>query len=210
MRYTEIKYMEQEEDCGTESHSNGSSSDIREKRESGYHCSGDAGIEHFEGGNILNMSVEKKWHRWVAIAIALLMLATLVAPMNVQQSSAAENEERTAQKETSNRAETKIENAQEQVPETALESSKASKKQDKASAASEELTANDFIYTISDNSAVITGYAGPGGSIIIPETIGSYTVTEIEYNAFRENQSITSVNLPKSMKEIGYSAFEGC
>lgn len=35
MRYTEFKYMEQEDDCGTESHSNGSSS-IREKRERGY------------------------------------------------------------------------------------------------------------------------------------------------------------------------------
>lgn len=89
MRYTEFKYMEQEDDCGTESHSNGSSSDIREKRESGYHCSGDAGIERLEGGNILNMSVEKKWHRWIAIAVALLMLVTLAMPMNVSKASAA-------------------------------------------------------------------------------------------------------------------------
>ena len=89
MRYTEIKYVKQEDDCGTESHLNGSSSNIREKRERDYYRSGDAGIEHLEGGNILNMSVEKKWHRWIAIAIALLMLVTLAMPMNVSKVSAA-------------------------------------------------------------------------------------------------------------------------
>lgn len=34
------------------------------------------------------MSVEKKWYRWIAIAIALLMLVTLVVPMNVSKASA--------------------------------------------------------------------------------------------------------------------------
>ena len=62
-------------------------SDIREKREVTI-VWGDVGIEHLEGGNILNMSVEKKWHRWVAVAVALLMLATLVMPMNVSRASA--------------------------------------------------------------------------------------------------------------------------
>lgn len=63
-------------------------SNIREKRKRGCHRSGDAGIEHLKGGNILNMSVEKKWHRWIAIAIALLMLVTLAIPMNVTKASA--------------------------------------------------------------------------------------------------------------------------
>ena len=62
-------------------------SDIREKREVTI-VWGDVGIEHLEGGNILNMSVEKKWHRWVAVAVALLMLATLVMPTNVSRASA--------------------------------------------------------------------------------------------------------------------------
>lgn len=59
-----------------------------EKRKRGCHRSRDAGIEHLKGGNILNMSVEKKWYRWVAVAIALLMLVTLAVPMNVSRVSA--------------------------------------------------------------------------------------------------------------------------
>ena len=35
------------------------------------------------------MSVEKKWHRWIAVAVALLMLVTLAVPMNVAKASAA-------------------------------------------------------------------------------------------------------------------------
>ena len=58
------------------------------KRESGYRRLGDAGIEHLKGGNTLDTSVEQKWHRWVAIVVALLMLVTLAVPMNVSRVSA--------------------------------------------------------------------------------------------------------------------------
>ena len=37
----------------------------------------------------MDTNVEKKWHRWVAIAVALLMLATLAVPVNVAKASAA-------------------------------------------------------------------------------------------------------------------------
>lgn len=52
---------------------------------------------------------------------------------------------------------------------------------------------------------VLIGYYGPGGDIIIPNT-----VTAIGPEAFKSNKKITSVTIPGSVQEIGYSAFEGC
>ena len=37
----------------------------------------------------MNTSVKKKWHRWIAVVVALLMLVTLAVPMNVARASAA-------------------------------------------------------------------------------------------------------------------------
>ncbi len=52
---------------------------------------------------------------------------------------------------------------------------------------------------------VILGYYGPGGDIVIPNT-----VTAIGGEAFKGNKKITSVTIPGSVQQIGYSAFEGC
>ncbi len=52
---------------------------------------------------------------------------------------------------------------------------------------------------------VILGYYGPGGDIVIPNT-----VTAIGGEAFKGNKKITSVTIPGSVSQIGYSAFEGC
>lgn len=52
---------------------------------------------------------------------------------------------------------------------------------------------------------VLVGYYGPGGDIVIPNT-----VTSIGPEAFKGNKKITSVTIPGSVQQIGYSAFEGC
>jgi hypothetical protein len=52
---------------------------------------------------------------------------------------------------------------------------------------------------------VLTGYAGPGGDITVPEG-----VTGIGDDVFQKCRSLTSITLPNSVKKIGWSAFSGC
>ncbi len=72
-----------------------------------------------------------------------------------------------------------------------------------------EISSNDFTYTTSETEATITGYTGNADNLIIPETIDAYTVTRIDNNAF-ENGSMLQVIFPKTIKEIGDSAFANC
>ena len=46
--------------------------------------------------------------------------------------------------------------------------------------------------------------------MVIPETIGDYTVQTIGANAFKGNTSLESVLLPDTVTSIGESAFNGC
>lgn len=48
-------------------------------------------------------------------------------------------------------------------------------------------------------------YAGPGGDVVIPDS-----VTSIEEYAFYECASVTSIKIPNSVTEIGWYAFSGC
>lgn len=52
---------------------------------------------------------------------------------------------------------------------------------------------------------VLKGYYGPGGDIVIPNT-----VTAIDKEAFLDNKKVTSVTIPGSVSSIGYKAFKGC
>ena len=76
--------------------------------------------------------------------------------------------------------------------------------------ATSDITSGDFTYQLSGNDAQITSYKGSGGNVTIPETIDGHTVTTIKYNAFKNNANITGITLPKTIKEVGYSAFENC
>lgn len=46
--------------------------------------------------------------------------------------------------------------------------------------------------------------------IVIPEKVDVYTVTEIESGVFSACYDLVSVTIPKTMKTIGYDAFNGC
>jgi hypothetical protein len=69
---------------------------------------------------------------------------------------------------------------------------------------------SDLNYTTNaDNTVTITSYTGPGGAVIIPNTISNLTVTSIETNAF-EGSGLVSVTIPGSIITIGDWAFNGC
>ena len=66
-------------------------------------------------------------------------------------------------------------------------------------------TDDDDLVGANVQDGVLVGYYGPGGDIVIPNT-----VTSIGPEAFKGNKKITSVTIPGSVSQIGYSAFEGC
>ncbi|MDR0920651.1 MAG: leucine-rich repeat domain-containing protein [Oscillospiraceae bacterium] len=67
-----------------------------------------------------------------------------------------------------------------------------------------------FTYIVADSKATITDWAGEVSDITIPETLGGYTVTAIGEEAFKNNKTIITVDIPDSITSIGKSAFEGC
>ena len=75
-------------------------------------------------------------------------------------------------------------------------------------------TSEGYQYEVSGNEAAIIGYTGPGGNIIIPETINdgvnTYTVTDIRIQAFYYKSNIFSVVIPDSVTSIGDGAFLLC
>lgn len=67
-----------------------------------------------------------------------------------------------------------------------------------------------FTYTNSGGTAIITGYSGAGGAVVIPTTINLLNVTAIGANAFASNSTITSVTIPNSVAAIHPFAFAYC
>jgi len=70
-------------------------------------------------------------------------------------------------------------------------------------------------YNVLDDGVTV-GVAGASSDVTdvnIPETVSSfgktYTVTSVENDAFKDNKNIVSVTLPKTIKNIGQSAFTG-
>lgn len=56
------------------------------------------------------------------------------------------------------------------------------------------------------NDGVLTKYTGPGGVIALPEG-----VLQVRVGAFTEKlHDITGMVLPDGVREIGFSAFNGC
>lgn len=68
----------------------------------------------------------------------------------------------------------------------------------------------DFVYTVSEGKATITGYTGAGGYITIPSSVGGYTTVAIGQYAFNNGNSLISVTIPSSVAYIGLYAFADC
>jgi hypothetical protein len=73
-------------------------------------------------------------------------------------------------------------------------------------------TDGDYIYTVADDKATITGYTGLGGVVVLPSTLGGYPVTIIGRDAFQNTQGnlLTGVTIANSVTMILGNAFRGC
>ncbi|MDE5768417.1 MAG: leucine-rich repeat protein [Oscillospiraceae bacterium] len=70
---------------------------------------------------------------------------------------------------------------------------------------------NGLQYEVYDDDIVITGYDKfAGNEVVIPETIEGLPVTSIGENVFWVCTSVTSVEIPDSVKNIGKYEFSGC
>lgn len=68
----------------------------------------------------------------------------------------------------------------------------------------------EFVFEIDENGeAVLVSYHGRGGNVTVPKEYGGTPVTRIAPLAFVNKQSLRSVTLPRSVKEIGEYAFLG-
>jgi len=67
----------------------------------------------------------------------------------------------------------------------------------------------DFTYTNIDGKITITGYTGPGGNVVIPDTIDGLPVIGIGESAFSAS-GVTGVSFPGSLTYIGEAAFREC
>lgn len=71
----------------------------------------------------------------------------------------------------------------------------------------DDLIYEDFTYIISGEKVTITGYAGNGGSVILPDEIDGCMVTEIGNSAFSECIKVKGIEFPESLERIGSYAF---
>src|SRR5262245_35010756 len=68
----------------------------------------------------------------------------------------------------------------------------------------------DFIFDRNGATAVLTGYVGPGGVVVIPDRLGNLPVATIGESAFHDRKDLASVSIPDSVTSIGPQAFSGC
>jgi hypothetical protein len=66
-----------------------------------------------------------------------------------------------------------------------------------------------FNYQI-HHGITITGYTGPGGDVLIPDTIDGLPVTSIGWRTFSCCTGLTSVTIGNSVTSIGGGGFWGC
>jgi hypothetical protein len=70
--------------------------------------------------------------------------------------------------------------------------------------------ATDFNYLTNGGSITINGYKGPGGAVIIPDSISGLPVTSVAGFAFYSSSSLTRVTIPNSVTSIAAYAFYSC
>ncbi|MBO4216981.1 MAG: leucine-rich repeat domain-containing protein [Clostridia bacterium] len=68
----------------------------------------------------------------------------------------------------------------------------------------------DFCYIVNGKNALIVGYTGAGGDVVIPEKLGGLPAAQIRRNVFTEDDRIITVHLPKAMKDITDEQFCLC
>ncbi len=68
----------------------------------------------------------------------------------------------------------------------------------------------DYVYTVEDGFATITGYEGMGGDITLPDELGGAPVRAVADYAFARNGTLTSVVIPEGIESLAECAFFDC
>ncbi len=77
--------------------------------------------------------------------------------------------------------------------------------------ATESYTEDIYTYTVADGKATITTCdEDASGDITIPSTLGGYSVSSINDDAFENCDSLTSINIPDSIASISKGVFSVC
>ena len=76
--------------------------------------------------------------------------------------------------------------------------------------AAETKKSGDWEYEIVDKKATITKYNGDKATVTVPSKLGGKAVNKIGRTAFEKNKYVETVKIPKTVTEIGWSAFSGC
>jgi hypothetical protein len=71
-------------------------------------------------------------------------------------------------------------------------------------------SSKEAVFTFNKRSGSITDYRGPGGAVVIPDSIGGKPVKKIDDWAFYYCKSLTSVTIPDGVTSIGMEAFGHC
>lgn len=73
-----------------------------------------------------------------------------------------------------------------------------------------EVPATDPANIYSVSGGVLGDYAGSGGNVSVPSSVGGNSVTAIGIGAFSGNTDVISVTLPSTVTKIGQEAFSDC
>ncbi len=68
---------------------------------------------------------------------------------------------------------------------------------------------SDFEYTVSNNKVTIKKYKGSASTVVVPDMIGDYPVTEIGSYAFDGCFSLRNLTIPESVTKLGYYMIRG-
>lgn len=69
----------------------------------------------------------------------------------------------------------------------------------------------DYSYEVLEDGTVkIVGYSGSSAELIIPNSIGEYTVSQLGEKSFMGNETLESVTIPSTVKVISNYSFKNC